>query len=296
MKVFLTGATGYVGSVVAEKLRAGGHAVIGLARTENAANALQQQGLTPFVGDLSNSERLAEGARDADAVIHTAASRGPQASEWEVNATRAMLRALDNYRPFVSTSGSSVYGDTGETVVTEDAPVVASWRTNLEREVLHAPNVRGIVVRPPLVYGRSGGALARLVTHARNTGVARFVGDGENAWSFVHVDDLAGLYVTLLERAEGGTVVNASGSESVTMRRAAEAISQGVGAEVGTWTLEDAVAVVGPIQHALVRNVRVSGQRARERFGWQPQGLDPERELKGGSYASSPNKGAGHQR
>lgn len=294
MKVFLTGATGYVGNVVAEKLWAGGHEVVGLARTEDAANALRQQGITPFVGELSDPEQLAEGVRDADAIIHTAASRGPQASEWEVNATRAMLRALRDGRPFISTSGSSVYGKTGETAVTEDAAVVATWRTDLEQEVLHAQGVRGIVVRPPLVYGRGGGVLARLVKHARDTGVARFVGDGENAWSFVHVDDLARLYVTLLERAEGGTVVNASGSEGVTMRRVAEAISRGVGAEVGTWTLEDAVAVVGPIQHALVRTVRISGQRARERFGWQPQGLDPERELEKGSYANPPNKAVDH--
>lgn len=294
MKVFLTGATGYVGNVVAEKLLAGGHEVVGLARTEDAANALRQQGITPFVGDLSDPERLAEGVRDADAVIHTAASRGPQSSGWEVNATRAMLRALRDGRPFVSTSGSSVYGDTGETTVTEDVAVVASWRTDLEQEVLHAPDVRGIVVRPPLVYGRGGGVLARLVKHAQDTGVARFVGDGKNAWSFVHVDDLAGLYITLLERAEGGTVVNASDSESVTMHCVAEAISRGVGAEVGTWTLEDAVAVVGPIQRALVRNVRISGQRGRERFGWQPQGLDPECELERGSYANPPNKGADH--
>lgn len=181
MKVFLTGATGYVGNAVAEKLLAGGHEVVGLARTEGAANALRQQGITPFVGDLSDPERLAGGVRDADAIIHTAASRGPRASEWEVNATRAMLRALRDGRPFISTSGSSVYGDTGEIAVTEDAAVVASWRTELEQEVLHAPNVRGIVVRPPLVYGRGGGVLARLVKHARDTGVARFVGDGENA-------------------------------------------------------------------------------------------------------------------
>lgn len=284
MKIFLTGATGYIGGVLADKLQISGHEVVGLARSQDAANRLQQQGITPFVGDLSDPGRLAEAVGEMDAVIHTAASRGAHASQWEIGATRAMLHALRGQRPFVSTSGSSVYGDTGQIIVTEDAAVISSWRTDLEREVLNAPDVCGVVVRPPLVYGRGGGVLARLVRHARDTGVAHFVGDGSNAWSFVHVDDLAQLYVTLVERVRASTVVNASSSESVTMRRVAEAIARGVGGRVDTWTLEEAVAIVGPIQHALVRNVRISGRRAREDFGWQALALDPERDLAAGSY------------
>src|SRR5687767_5620752 len=143
MRVFVTGATGYVGTAVAEALRAAGHEVAGLARSDDAAARLEAAGCAALRGSLADADVLARGAREADTVIHLAATGGADQAEVDTSAVRALLDALaGSGKPFLYTSGIWVLGPTGDAVADEDAPANAAalvaWRPAVERAVVDA--------------------------------------------------------------------------------------------------------------------------------------------------------------
>jgi nucleoside-diphosphate-sugar epimerase len=294
MDIFVTGASGYIGGVVAEKLQAAGHRVAGLARSDAAEGCVHARGMTPIRADLFDAARLAQAATRADGVIHLAASFGPDWQAGDRAAVQALLSALEgSSKPFVYTSITTVYGDTGATVADEDAPLHAlpfhQWRPQVEQEVLAAAarGVRSIVLRPAPVYGRDGGSsVLLLVQNARQAGVARYIDAGETRWSTVHVDDLADLYVLALERAAGGTLLNASGGVSVAMRELAAAVScaVGLGGACEPWTLDAARAAFGPRADLFAMNQQISGARAILRLGWNPQAPSLLHDVAFGSY------------
>lgn len=224
---------GILGGAVAEKLQAAGHRVAGLARSDAAVGRLRERGMTPVRAELFDTARLAQAAKTADGVMHLAASFGPDWQAGDRAAVQALLGALDGSgKPFVYTSIAPVYGDAGASVADEDAPLnpprFHRWRPAVEQEVLAAAarGVRTIVLRPAPVYGRSGGSsVLLLVQNAQQAGAARYIGAGETRWSTVHVDELADLYVLALERAAGGTLLNASSGISVSMRELAAAVA-----------------------------------------------------------------------
>jgi nucleoside-diphosphate-sugar epimerase len=278
MHVFLTGATGYLGAAVAGALRRAGHEVSGLARSPDAEAKLRSAGVRPVSGSLHDLPALAGAAGAAEGVIHTANTNAPDAGTADAAAVSAMLSALaGSGKPFVYTSGVWVYGDTRGAVVDEKtslkpAPMVA-WRPAVEEAVLGsvARGVRAIVIRPGLVYGHGGGIPAMLVRSARDSGAARFVGDGRNHWPVVAVDDLAALYVLALERAQAGTVLVAV-TESQPVTDIARAASEGAGAggRTTSWPLVEACQSLGPLADALAFDQRASGAQARA-LGWQPR-------------------------
>ena len=201
LKVFLTGATGYIGGAVADALLAAGHSVVGLARSDEAARKLTAKGIIPFHGDLNSSLNLAKAAMESDGVIHAGTTNDGRIDQ---EAVRAMLDALPgSSKPFLYTSGIWVLGDTEGKVADETWPLnpaaLVAWRPGVEQLVLAAARtgVRSIVIRPGVVYGHGGGIAADFVKFARETGAARYVGTGENHWPLVHVEDLADLYVQI---------------------------------------------------------------------------------------------------
>src|SRR5258708_4953720 len=202
-----------------------------------------------------------------------------------------MLEALcGSGKPFVYTSSGWVYGNTGDRIADEGSrlnpiPLVA-WRPSAERIVLDAA-VRSVVIRPAVVYGRAAGILGDFVQSARERNAARFVGDGENRWPLVHVEDLADLYVRALERAPAATVLNAADGPSVKVRALAEAASFGAdaGGNTEAWPLDDARKQLGAYADALVLHQQVSSQKARTLLGWTPRAASPFEELRFGSYA-----------
>src|SRR5579875_3600181 len=267
MRVFLTGASGYIGSAVAEALQAAGHEVIGLARSEEQARQLAERGLRPHRGDLLQPETVAAGA---------------------------MLRALaGSPKPFLYTSGVWVLGSTGDRIADESSPLqptpLVAYRAALEQEVLSGKErgPRVIVIRPADVYGRGGGLLRMLTQSARETGAARYVGDGRNRWSFVEVEDLARLYVLALEKAPAGSLFHAAHGPAVRMRELAEAASLGAGAggKTAAWPLEEARKTLGAFADALALDQQVSGAKAERELGWQPRGRPVLEDLRAGSYA-----------
>ena len=291
-KVFLTGATGYIGSVVAEALRHTGHVVVGLARSEDQARALADRGFGAHRGDLRDPVSLAEGARNADAVVHTAFAAAADTPEVDRAAVAAILEALaQSNRPFIYTSGCWVLGNTGGTIADEDTPLaptpLVAWRPAVEQLVLAAAQrgVQGVVLRPAMVYGRNGGLLTSFVQSAREHGAARIIGDGGNRWSFVHVDDLADLYVRALG-APAGTLLFAAHGPEHRVREVAEAASRaaGAGGKVETVPLAEARKTMGAFADALALDQRISGDRARRLTGWQPRAPEVLAELESGSY------------
>jgi nucleoside-diphosphate-sugar epimerase len=291
MIVFVTGATGYVGEAVVEALRSAGHRVLGLARSDDAAATLAAVGADVLRGSLEDLDVLARGAREADAVIHAGATGKPGQDAVDTAAVRAMLDALERSgKPFVYTSGLWVLGCTGDQVADEDAPLrpaaLVGWRAEVERAVTGAAErgIRGVVVRPGVVFGRGGGTPGTFVASARRKGVVRYVGDGGQRWAFVHVDDLAELYVLALD-APPDTVLNAASGPSIPVRQVAEAAAEANGAVAQAWPLEDARAVLGPYADALALDQQVSAERARS-LGWTPSRPSVLVELRTGSYAS----------
>lgn len=287
MRVLLAGATGYVGSAAAEALRAAGHEVVALARSDEAAARLEAAGCGVRRGDLAEPDTVTPLVGDSDAVIHAAALAGGA----DAAAVEAVLGTLEGTgKAFVYTSGAWVLGSPGDRVADEDAPTEApelvAWRPAVERAVLAAAGrgVRSVVLRPAMVYGRGGGSVAALVRSGRRKGVVRYVGDGRQRWSFVHVDDLAELYVPALDAAPG-TLLNAAAGPVLRAREVAEAAAAASGARAEAWPLEEARAALGPYADALALDLQVAGERARRLLGWRPRRPDVLAELREGSYA-----------
>jgi len=290
MRIFLTGATGYFGSAIADRLLAAGHAVHGLARSDRAERALAARGVVPVRGDLRDVRVLGAAARAADGVIHAATTNGPDNPEADAAARRAILDALAGTdRPFVYTSSVWILGPSHGRVLDDDTSPDAhghgAWRIPGEREVTEAAGVRGVVLRPAMGYGRGGCELVSWrVQEARELGVARTVGDGDNRWPLVHVDDVAAAYVAALERAPGGARLTLAAS-APTQREIMALAARAAGvARVEAWPLADARAELGTLADALAMDQQVDVTRTRVLLGWEPRGADLATELASGDY------------
>lgn len=293
MRVFLTGATGYIGGAVAEALRRAGHDVAGLARNDAGAGKLEASGVRALRGDLQHADALAAFARESDAVVHTAMSDSSDAPRADREAVARVLDALEGTnKAFIYTSGIWVVGDTGEGVADEETPLnptpLVAWRPAVESLVLEASGrgVRSIVIRPAVVYGRGGGLVASFVKSAREHGAARYVGTGENRWPLVHVDALADLYAKALEAAPPSTLLFAAHGESARVREIAEAASRSAGAQGKTesWPLDEARKTLGPYADALVLDQQISAARAARLLQWTPDVPTLFDDLATGSY------------
>ncbi|MBZ5729237.1 MAG: NAD-dependent epimerase/dehydratase family protein [Acidobacteriia bacterium] len=283
MRVFVTGATGYIGAVVTEKLCAAGHEVAGLARSDESARKLERLGAEAVAGDLRDSGAVAAGARRADAAIHLAMEPSADAPRLDRAAVDAILAGLGSAAPFLYTSGIWVMGSTGGHVADEGTPVnptpFVAWRPGHEDLVLHATSVRGIVIRPAMVYGRGGGFPGDFARQAKDHGVVRYVGSGKNRWPFVHVDDLADLYILALA-AGAGSLYFASAGPSLPVKDVAHAAAAAAaGARVEAIPLDIARRTLGPMADALTLDQLVSAQKAVRELGWNPQGRSLVEEL-----------------
>ena len=302
MRVFLTGATGYIGRVVAKRLVSAGHQVLGLARSNKAAEQLEAMGAEVHRGDLADLASLKAGASNVDGVIHTAISLDgfndlDVAFTKDGEAVEAMLSALAGTgKPFIYTSGSGVLADTGteavdETVAAnENGPVAV--RAGVEKKVLEAQNrdIRTVVIRPGLVYGHGGSGFVHMFAgFARQAGCGRTVGEGKNIFSVVHVDDLADLYVRALEDGPTGTLFNASSEEDPTMLDIATAIGRALNLtdKPTVWPVDDARGMLGPFADGFAENKRISSARATKILNWTPHQVSLIEDIEGGSYSDA---------
>jgi len=288
VRIFLTGATGYIGSAVADKLMNAGHEVLGLARSIQSTGILKSRNILPLRGDLSDSKSLIEGARSADAVVHAAFTLKADVEASvaaEHSAVSALLEGVrGTSKPFIFTSGTAVLGDTGPHVYEEDTPIAPHpFRGRLKTEalVLHAKDVHGIVLRPPNVYGDGDGhgILTVLRQAGRTLGAVPYAnGAGQHLWSFVHVEDLAELFVLAVTKAQRGERFHAGAQSGLETRAIAAAVSHGLGFAGQTQKLSlDELRHLFPVP-ALAdywsSNSQSSSDKAKRLLGWQPEHSD----------------------
>ncbi|GAA2858214.1 hypothetical protein Acy02nite_22000 [Actinoplanes cyaneus] len=275
MDVFLTGASGYLGGVITEHLLAAGHHVRALARSERAAERVTALGATAIVGDLATTEVLRAAAERADAVVHAAVDyQNPDMAALETLGLPAMLAGARG-KPFVYTSTGLVYPDTAaaatEELPVDEATAAQPYKIAGERIVLGAAGVDGLVLRASLVHGRGGsGLLQGLAAMGRARQVVPYVGDGDQIWSAVHVDDLAELFVHAVEKPRPGRIFNATAADTFRLRDLAAAIAATTGAVAVPVSLEQATATA-PALAVLARSVWLDGSRAVAEFGWHPE-------------------------
>jgi nucleoside-diphosphate-sugar epimerase len=281
MKIFLTGASGFIGGSVGAALVARGHVLRGLVRDPAKAEAVALQGIEPVIGSLDDGEILIRESRDADAVVNTASSDHRGAVEAIVEALKGSGKAL------LHTSGSSIVGDEAmgepsERIHAEGAEIHPEpdkvARVAIDRLVLTAPGVRSVVLCNTMIYGNALGAPAesvqvpQLADTARATGKSRYIGRGLNRWSNVHVADVADLYLLAMDKAPPGTFLFVESGEEE-LGQVARAIAQRLGlGPAETITRDDAIETWGREMavFALGSNSRVRGRIAVEKLGWKP--------------------------
>ncbi len=280
MRVFVTGATGYVGSAVVDALQRASHEVVALVRHQDRARRLAERGIDAAVGTLGNPSTWRQHASTCDAFVHAAFELSPKGVDIERIALDALLdlaRAAGERGPasLVYTSGIWVLGATPEPV-DESAPInpaeLVSWRPAHEQLVLDAatPTLRTAVIRPGIVYGGSRGIVSDLLASAEN-GLMRIVGSGENHWPLVYDRDLADLYVRVVGSQEGRGVFHANDEADETVRSIADAIAayRPHPPDIRFVPIAEARAKMGPYADALALDQRVRSPRAHT-LGWAP--------------------------
>jgi nucleoside-diphosphate-sugar epimerase len=306
MRIFVTGASGWIGSAVVPELLWAGHEGVGLARSDASAQRLEAAGATVHRGDLDDPEGLAKAAADSDGVIHLAfqhevafGGNFAAAGAADRRAVEAMGAALaDSDRPFVLASG--LLGLSDGRAATEDDGLVASPEVRANpagrraATALLTLSLRGVGVRSsvlrfaPTVHGDGdNGFIATLVGIARQRGFAGYVGDGTNRWPAVHRSDAARLARLAVESAPGGSVLHAVAEEGVPFREIAEAMGRHLDIPVKSVAPQDAPEHFGFLARFVALDSPVTATITREVLGWEPTGPSLLQDLEQDHYYRS---------
>jgi nucleoside-diphosphate-sugar epimerase len=280
MRIFLTGATGYVGSAVLDALVRAGHEITALLRDPEKGDGVGLRGVKPIIGELSKPASYAAAAEACDAIVHTAidrSKRGPKVDRQAIDSLMAAASrrsATGKPAAFIYTSAVWVLGDT-QGQATEDSPInptaLEEWRPEHERLVLDgAPGVRTAVIRPAIVYGGARGIVGDLLKDAAN-GLVRVVGDGRNHGPCIYDRDLADLYVRVATHDDATGVFHANDEADERVGDIVEAIARQVmlQPDVRNVPIEEARKKMGPYADALALDQIIRSPRARA-LGWAP--------------------------
>jgi nucleoside-diphosphate-sugar epimerase len=283
MRVFVTGATGFVGSAVVRELCDAGHQVLGLARSGAGAEALTAAGAEAHRGDLEDMESVRRGAASSDAVMHLAFNHDFSRHAANCEADRHVIEALGaelagSDRLLMVTSGTGM-GNTGSGQLrTENDPpvsakVVPRAATEEAARAVAARGVRVVVVRLPQVHDTVKQGLITYAIHmAREKGVSAYIGDGRNRWPAAHLLDTARLYRLALEKTNSSATYHAVAEEGVPVRDIAEAIGRGLKVPVVSIAPEEAAGHFGWLGHFVGWDIAASSAQTREKLGWNPTG------------------------
>jgi nucleoside-diphosphate-sugar epimerase len=278
MRVFLTGATGFIGTAVVRELINAGHQVLGLARSDAGAKSLIDAGAQVHRGNLGDLESLRSGAAMSDGVIHAAFnhdfSKFAANSEADSRAIEVLGSALaGSDRPLVVTAGAALVAP-GRTVTEDDVPASIPSFPRVSEETAASVAARGVrasVVRLPQVHDPvKQGLVTYMIALAREKGASAYVGDGRNRWPAVHVLDAAHLYRLALEKGSAGARYHAIAEEGVPLREIAEAIGRGLNVPVVAKSPEEAAQHFGFLGFFVGADIPASSALTQERLGWHP--------------------------
>jgi nucleoside-diphosphate-sugar epimerase len=296
MRIFVTGAPGFIGSALVPELIQTGHQVLGLTRSEAGAEKLRGAGAEVLHGNIEDLESLRRGAADSDGVIHLAFNHDFSQFQKNADNDREAIVAigevlLGSNRPFVITSGTAIAANADGKPSTEDAPT-ASWNPRAASEVavkgLTARGVNTSVVRLPQVHDtRKQGLVPYLLAVAREKGVSAYIADGSNRWPAAHVSDVARLYRLAFEKAEPGAIYHAVDEEGVSMKAIVEAHARGLKVPVISIKPEEAEAHFGWLARFAGHDMPSSSALTQEKLNWKPTGTGLIADLDGMDYTQA---------
>jgi nucleoside-diphosphate-sugar epimerase len=282
MRIFVTGATGFIGSHIVPELLAAGHQVLGMTRSDAGAKALSEAGAEPFFATLEDADSLKPGTAQADAVIHCAFdhdfSNFMANCQKDERAIRAMGAALaGSGKPFLITSGVGMGATAPGKPATEQAfdtshpnPRTASELAGAE---VLAAGVAVVVMRLPQVHDpRKQGLVSPFIDISRQKGLSAYVGEGRNRWSAAHVSDVALLYRLAVEQGRAGERFHAVDEEGVSARDIATVVGKGLGVPVTSLSPEQAPEHFGWMAMFAAMDLPASSAWTRQRLGWAPKG------------------------
>ena len=296
MLILLTGATGAVGSIALRRLISAGHEILAVVRPRESPRPLPQlTGAKWISADLRDQEAIRRCAREAHAVLHTAAEHEGDMQGADASFLAAIAEAMrGSGKPFVSTSASVVYGDTGLIPRTEkgltEAPLPSrAWRLEHDEQVKRfvEDGIRSSVIRPPTIYGYGAGIVRARIGHAARNRRALYIDDGSKLFSTVHVDDLVDAYLAVISDPFAHGVYNVASRETLSRLRFAELVSGllGHGVRTESVSLQAALAEQGELAAIGGINQVLSSSRIETELGWRTSRPSLEQELLSGSYA-----------
>ena len=281
MRIFVTGAPGFIGSALVPELIQAGHQVLGLTRSEAGAEKLRKAGAEVLHGNIEDLDSLRGGAAQSDGVIHLAFNHDFSQFQKNCEDDRKAIETIGEVlvgsnRPFVVTSGTAIAANVDGKPSTEDSPT-ASWNPRAASEAavkgLTARGVNTSVVRLPQVHDtRKQGLVPYLLAVAREKGVSAYIGDGSNRWPAAHVSDVARLYRLAFEKAEPGAIYHAVDEEGVSMKAIAEALGPRAEGAGGSIKPEEAEAHFGWLARFAGHDMPASSAVTQQKLNWKPRG------------------------
>jgi nucleoside-diphosphate-sugar epimerase len=295
MRVFLTGATGFIGSHLLPELIGAGHRVTGLCRSDAGAEALMRAGAEAFRGDVNDLDRLRSGAEPADGIIHAAFNHDFSNLKAHSENDRRVIETLGevmagSQRPLIITSGTGLLRsktgcpalETDDCVTAAESPRAA---TEEAANVLIAHGIRVMVMRLPQVHDtRHQGRIALHIELARRKGRVAYVGAGKNRLPAAHISDVVRLYRLALENGRSGARYHAVAEDGVALRDIAESIGAGLKIPVESIAEDEAQEYFGWMAQLAMSDLAASGALTRQQLGWTPGGPDLLSDLRAMSY------------
>jgi len=296
MRIFVTGATGFIGSRLVPELIQAGHDVLGLTRSESGAEALRAAGAKVQHGNLEDLDSLRDGAAKSDGVIHLAFNHDFSQLQKNCENDRKAIEAmgevlLGSTRPFVITSPSAIAANVDGKPSTEDGPT-ASWNPRAVSEAavkeLTARGVNMSVVRLPQVHDtRKQGLVPYVHAVAREKRVSAYIGDGGHRWPAAHVSDVVRLYRLAFEKAKRGAIYHAVDEEGVSMKAIAEALGRGLKVPVVSIRPEESEAHFGWLALFAGHDMPASSALTQKKLNWKPTGPGLIKDLDGMDYSQA---------